>query len=246
MTGYESDDRNSILDSSKNCSVYNHIQKHCATHRRTCSVNTADVSHEIKRTKRKAKYSLSSGSEILRLHEFALPLAVLPISHVYAQVYRVTPSPDTFQKKKILQCVLLFRPPCPPSLENSRIIELFMMHISCLLGRTTLLTPWSRVLPEKLKHPELLKKSPAFYGTRRFITAFTRARHLSLSLARLIQSMPPHPTSRRSILILSSHLRLGLPSKLEHNSFLGAMQCHLQPSTNPGLTNRTLELKEYK
>jgi hypothetical protein len=44
-----------------------------------------------------------------------------------------------------------------------------------------LLTPWSRVLPEKLKRPELLKKFPAFYGTRRFITAFTRARHLSLS-----------------------------------------------------------------
>jgi hypothetical protein len=42
-------------------------------------------------------------------------------------------------------------------------------------------TPWSRVLPEKLKRPELLKKFPAFYETRRFITAFTRARHLSLS-----------------------------------------------------------------
>jgi hypothetical protein len=56
---------------------------------------------------------------------------------------------------------------------------------------TYLLTPWSTVLPEKLKSPELLKKFPAFYGTRRFITAFTRARHLSLSWARLIQSMPP-------------------------------------------------------
>jgi hypothetical protein len=38
------------------------------------------------------------------------------------------------------------------------------------------LTPWSRVLPEKLKRPKLLKKFPAFYGTRRFITAFTRTR----------------------------------------------------------------------
>jgi hypothetical protein len=28
-----------------------------------------------------------------------------------------------------------------------------------------LLTPWSRVLPEKLKCPELLEKFPAFYGT---------------------------------------------------------------------------------
>ena len=51
---------------------------------------------------------------------------------------------------------------------------------------------------------QLVKKSPAFYGTRRFITAFTSARHLSLSLANSIQSMPPHPTSWRSNLILSS------------------------------------------
>jgi len=28
---------------------------------------------------------------------------------------------------------------------------------------------------------QLVKKFPAFYGTRRFITAFTSARHLSLS-----------------------------------------------------------------
>jgi hypothetical protein len=46
---------------------------------------------------------------------------------------------------------------------------------------TRKLTPWSRVLPEKLKRPQLLKKFPAFYGTRRFITAYTTARHLSLS-----------------------------------------------------------------
>jgi hypothetical protein len=47
---------------------------------------------------------------------------------------------------------------------------------------------------------------------RKFITVFTTARHLSLSWARSIQSTPPHPTSQRFILILSSHLRLGLPS----------------------------------
>jgi hypothetical protein len=84
-----------------------------------------------------------------------------------------------------------------------------------------LLTPWSRVLPEQLKHNKLLKKCPAFYGTRRFITAFTRARHLFLSWARLIQAMPPppHPTSRRSILLLFSHLRLGLPSGLLPSGF---------------------------
>jgi len=37
------------------------------------------------------------------------------------------------------------------------------------------------VLLEKLNGLQLVKKSPAFYGTPRFIIAFTSARHLSLS-----------------------------------------------------------------
>ena len=43
------------------------------------------------------------------------------------------------------------------------------------------LTPWSRVLVEKLTRFQLVKKFPAFYRTRRFITTSTSARHLSLS-----------------------------------------------------------------
>jgi len=39
---------------------------------------------------------------------------------------------------------------------------------------TYLLTPWSRVL-EKLTGSQLVKKFPTYSGTRRFITAFTRA-----------------------------------------------------------------------
>jgi hypothetical protein len=46
---------------------------------------------------------------------------------------------------------------------------------------TFLLTPWSKVLLEKLTGSQLDMKFPAFYGTRRFITAFTIARHFSLS-----------------------------------------------------------------
>ena len=77
---------------------------------------------------------------------------------------------------------------------------------------TYLLTPRCRVLLEKLAGLQLVKKFPAFHGTRRFITALTSVRHLSLSWASPIQSIYPHPTSWRSILILSTHLRLGLPS----------------------------------
>ena len=79
---------------------------------------------------------------------------------------------------------------------------------------TYLLIPWCRVLLEKLTGLQLVKKFPAFHGTRSFITALTSVRHLSLSWASPIQSIYPHPTSWRSILILSTHLRLGLPSGL--------------------------------
>ena len=81
------------------------------------------------------------------------------------------------------------------------------------------LTPSSRVLLEKLTGVQLDKRFHAFYGTRKFTTAFTNVRHLFVSWARLIQSMPPHPASRRSILILFSHLRLGLPSGLLPSGF---------------------------
>jgi hypothetical protein len=54
-----------------------------------------------------------------------------------------------------------------------------------------LCTLWSRVLLEKLTGSLLVKKFSAFYGIQRFITAFTRARHLSLSCTRSIQSIPP-------------------------------------------------------
>jgi hypothetical protein len=60
---------------------------------------------------------------------------------------------------------------------------------------------------------------PAFYGTQKFNTEFTRALHLFLSWARPIQSTSPQPTSTRSILILSTHLRLGLPNRLLPSGF---------------------------
>ena len=43
------------------------------------------------------------------------------------------------------------------------------------------LTPWCRVHLEKLNVFQLVKKFPAFYGSRGFITALTNAHHLPLS-----------------------------------------------------------------
>ena len=45
---------------------------------------------------------------------------------------------------------------------------------------TYLLTAWWRVLLEKLTGLQPVKKFPAFHGTRRFITALTSVRRLSL------------------------------------------------------------------
>jgi len=93
---------------------------------------------------------------------------------------------------------------------------LVLLLLLLLLLLPYLLTPWCSFLLEKLTGLQLVKKFLAFHGTRRFITALTSVRHLSLSWASPIQSIYPHPTSWRSILILFTHLlstylRLYLP-----------------------------------
>jgi len=69
---------------------------------------------------------------------------------------------------------------------------------------------------------QLVKKFPAFHGTRRFINVLTSVRQLSLSWASPIQSIHLHPTSWRSFLILSTHLSgllpTGFPSKTLHTT----------------------------
>jgi len=60
---------------------------------------------------------------------------------------------------------------------------------------TYLLPPWNRVLLEELTGLQLVKKFPAFYGTRRLIAPFTSARQPVPILRQLDSVHTPHPTS---------------------------------------------------
>ena len=66
--------------------------------------------------------------------------------------------------------------------------------------------------PENLTGSQLVEKFPAFYGTQRFITAFTSARHLSLSWTRSIHFIPPSH-------VLKTHFNIILPSTPGSSNF---------------------------
>jgi hypothetical protein len=80
-------------------------------------------------------------------------------------------------------------------------------------SETSVLTrPTQRNIPEdSILHSHRRENLKSYW---RFITAFTRALHLNLSWAWPIQSTTLNPISNGSILMLSIHLRLYLPSAL--------------------------------
>ena len=131
-------------------------------------------------------------------------------------------------------CVLssLFRTACFGrqgllDLRGSPVGKPCLVHWNTLKqGTRHYLTPCSTVLCEKLTILQPVKKFSPFYVTRRFITVFITAHHLSPSSARLIQSMP-HSTSCRSILILSFHLCPGLTNCLLPSGLSSPHTCYI-------------------
>ena len=94
----------------------------------------------------------------------------------------------------------------PPDL--SQIIYLITYVLVCLL--TYLLTPRNRVLLENLTGSQLGKKFPALEGNQ---NVFNRVYKSTPSVPIPSHNNPvhvPHSTYRRSILILSSYLSLGV------------------------------------
>ena len=97
-----------------------------------------------------------------------------------------------------------------------------------------------RVLLQKLTGIQLVKKLPAFYGTRRFITALTA--HLSLFWARSIQSMPPFHLMRTHFNLIfpstpgSSKWSFSLTSRRQNPVCTSPLshKCHLPCSSDCG------------
>jgi hypothetical protein len=90
------------------------------------------------------------------------------------------------------------------------IVPLKLWLVSCKYLITNEQTNWlhgGKVLLERLILRQLVKNIPNFF---KFIIVFTRALHLSVSWATWTYCTSLYPISVRCILILSSHLRLGL------------------------------------
>jgi hypothetical protein len=80
------------------------------------------------------------------------------------------------------------------------------------------LTPWSWALLERPPVVQPLKKFSAFiYGTRRFITAFMRALHWSLSWVRPFQSIPTHPIFQNPCSWGLRHVKWVISNGLQRN-----------------------------
>ena len=99
-------------------------------------------------------------------------------------------------------------------------IPCVMCYIRTGLLPVILLLPWSRILLENLLDFQLVKKFPVFDGMQIFFTVLIATCHLLLFSATLTHSTSCQPIYLRSVLILSSHLRLNIPTGFFNLGFL--------------------------
>jgi hypothetical protein len=127
-----------------------------------------------------------------------------------------------FNDKKPCKLKDKYKFPKAATFYTSRLLQLTHRHIhpedwGASLHQNTykityLITPWSRVLLEKLTGSAASQEIPRIFGTRRFITVFTSARHLSLPCANSIQS--PHLTKLHSAKISDMAYDVQIPACL--------------------------------
>ena len=81
--------------------------------------------------------------------------------------------PDAWLHTYYCRCAFVLSDDCPPRMQFDERLLTYLL--------TYLLTPWSRVLLDKLTGSAASQEIPRIFGTRRFLTLPTSARHLSLS-----------------------------------------------------------------
>jgi hypothetical protein len=140
---------------------------------------------------------------------------------------------------RLTSIIILFVQPGNCLWEETRSIPIMsrkVRHIIFPEGTTmgvsvTILTLWRWALWESPPIVKPLNSYPAFYRTWNFITTFTSALHLSLYWPKPVQSSPPNPIYTRSILMLSTHLHLGLLNGLFSSGFPAKIT--YTPSSSP-------------
>jgi hypothetical protein len=166
--------------------------------------------------RRESKFKPILRYDMLKIDMLSADLLTL-FHHIFSYISLSIWDPEKMLKwKSWILTVFIFCMTCTflydlPFLENEIKFE-FMYKVFHILPILTYLRSWA--LLEEMSTVQPLKNPPAFHGTRSFNTVFTRALHWSLFRAISIQSTPSHSISLRSILILSTHPRLGLPSGL--------------------------------
>ena len=118
--------------------------------------------------------------------------------------------------------------------------NLYKMHIHTMLQAPKqslpvrfhyYVIPYSTVLSEKLTVPQPVKKLPPFYGTRRFITALTSARHLSLcwGRARFMTEIWIFQRCYFNYMTIQSYIKVQADSRRLHTT-KAQVQCPTSPS----------------
>ena len=137
------------------------------------SVNVPDILNDYTAIIVKVKQSMKSTMILQNVWKHSPNKRSIP-GDLYPQQHHC----DNFKYRTdggaILGCKLHhFKPDC---VRNTAILTFCALSVL-----TYLLTPWSRVLLEKLTSSAASQEIPHIFGTRRFITVLTSARHLSLS-----------------------------------------------------------------